>query len=86
MAIPGMRADEAQLYVLWLKGKDPGDRRGFDKWCRDSGIIGPNKRRALQYREGLSFSTDYRSIIEPKVDPEDIRFVDLGQTRAGYIR
>jgi hypothetical protein len=73
-----MNADEAQLYDMWLKGKDPSDSRGFEKWCRDNGIISHARRKVLEFREGLCLvvlEDGNREAVVSKVggDQEDIR-------------
>jgi hypothetical protein len=87
MPKPKMRADEAQLYVYWSKARPASDKRAYDKWSRDFGIIGPNRRLTLRKWEGLSLSSNEawgtgsgRWIVERKNDPEDVRFIDLSQT------
>jgi hypothetical protein len=49
--LPPMTPDDVDLRDLWRDTKDPNDKRGFDKWCRDNGIISPQRRRTFGRRE-----------------------------------
>lgn len=53
--IPKMTETEQKLFNAWNEARptfpEPERSWGFDKWCREHGIIGPGRRRVLESRE-----------------------------------